>query len=748
MNRQDLKDKPLYNSRIIDNFIKLIKKRYSYVKIDELLDYAKMENYQIDDQGHWFTQEQVNLFHKKLIKLTGNKDIAREAGRYAASPDALGVMRAYFLGLVGPGRVFKIVRKAAANLTKSSVYESKKIDSNSVEITVKPREGVREELFQCENRKGFFEAIAMMFNHRLPEISHPECIFRGNDACRYIVSWKASNASIWKNISNAIVLIFFIILIVSCFLAPFFTITTLLPVLLSVALSVKWYTSIIEKRELNEAINNLWGSSDRLMEQINKNYNDAMTMNEVGQALNKQVDIDNIMVNVIQVLEKRLDYDRALILLTNENKNELVFRTGFGYSDEQLRILNNTDFALDKPKSKGAFVVSFKEQRSILVRNIRDIEDSLSAKSRLFAKQMGVSSFICCPIIYEEESLGILAVDKIKNHDPLTQSDMHLLMGITPGIGISIHNALLLEAEVQQFKSVIRGLAATIDARDPLTAGHSEKVTEYCVGICRELGLSEDTVERIQIAALLHDYGKIGIEDSILKKDGALTTEEYTIIKTHADKSKDILERMNFKGVYRDIPEIAWSHHEKVDGSGYPRGLKGHEILTEAKIIAVADFFEAITSKRHYRDPMPVERALDLLRDNIEKSFDRGIVEAFIRYYCNRAVVEKYEEGNIEKEASGKCDEDKQRKFERIETDIECRVELIGKHSGKSESIKAIALDYSEGGMGLSCEGDEIPAGANIQVYVEEVKIIGKIAIAVWSTTLRKGRFRTGLQWV
>lgn len=735
MNRQDFKDKPLYNSRIIDNFIKLIKKRYSHVKIDELLDYAKMESYQIDDQGHWFTQEQVNLFHEKLIKLTGNKDIAREAGRYSASPDALGVMRAYFLGLVGPGRVFKIVRMAAANLTKSSDYQSREMDSNSVEITVKPRGGVREEPFQCENRKGFFEAIAMMFNHQLPEISHPECIFKGNETCRYIVSWNASNATVWKNIRNAVALIFFAILFVSAFFNPLFTMTTLLPALLSIALLINWYASIIEKRELNEAIKYLWGSSDRLMDQINKNYNDAMMINEVGQALNKQIDIDHIMVNVIQVLEKRLDYDRALILLANEEKSGLVFRTGFGYSDEQVRILGKTDFALDKPKSKGAFVVSFKEQRSILVKDIRDIEDSLSLKSRQFAKQMGASSFICCPIIYEQESLGILAVDKVKHDEPLTQRDMHLLMGITPGIGISIHNALLLEAEVEQFKSVIRGLAATIDARDPLTAGHSEKVTEYCVGICRELGLSEDTVERIQIAALLHDYGKIGIEDSILKKGGSLTNEEYKIIKTHADKSKDILERMNFKGLYRDIPEIAWSHHEKVDGSGYPRGLKGDEILKEAKIIAVADFFEAITSKRHYRDPMPIEKAFGLLQDSVDKSFDREIVEAFTRYFNNRDSDEK-------------CYEGKEREFERTKANIECSLELIDEYSDRSQPIKAITLDYSEGGMGLSGEGDDIPVGANIQVNVEDMNIIGKIAKVVWSLILEEGRFKAGLQWV
>src|SRR4030066_532466 len=120
---------PLYNSRIINTYIKLIRSRYSYINIGELLSYAKMEPYQIEDEGHWFTQEQVNLFYEKVEKLIGSKNIAREAGRYSASPEAIGVMRQYILGFVGIGKAYEIGGKLATNFTKSSIYESKKIDS-------------------------------------------------------------------------------------------------------------------------------------------------------------------------------------------------------------------------------------------------------------------------------------------------------------------------------------------------------------------------------------------------------------------------------------------------------------------------------------------------------------------------------------------------------------------------------------------------------------------------------------------
>ena len=636
MEKSKIDNKPLYSSRIIDTYIKLIKRKYSYINIDELLRYAGMESYQVSDEGHWFTQEQIDLFYDRLVYLTGNKDIAREAGRFGASPDAIGIMRQIVLSHIGPAKAYEIIGKAAANFTKSAIYESKKIDANKVEIVVTPLEGVCEKPFQCENRIGYFECVSAMFNCRMPKIEHPECIFEGGNVCRYIVSWEESRFAFWEKIRNYTTLLLSPSCMCSFFMNPKFTVTAILPITIFVILSLTLYSKIMEKRELNTAIDNLRDSPDKLLEQVNVNYNNARMIHEIGLAISKQMDIDGILSNVIQVLEKRLDYDRGMILLANKDKSKLQFRAGFGYTDKQLNILRNASFHLDNPKSKGVFVVSFRDQKPFIINDINEIKDTLSHHSLEFAKTIGVKSFICCPIIYEKESLGILAVDNIKTKRPLIQSDISLLMGIAPGIGISIHNSMLVEAKERQFKSIIQVLAASIDARDTMTAGHSEKVTEYALGICNELGVSKDYCEVIRVAALLHDYGKIGIEDSILKKGGKLDFDERKEIETHAEKTKQILEQINFEGIYREVPDIAGSHHEKIDGSGYPKGLKGKEIPLGARIIGVADFFEAITAKRHYREPMSLDIAFQLLEEESCTRFDRRIVEAFVRYYSKK----------------------------------------------------------------------------------------------------------------
>ena len=626
-------DSGLYNSRIIDAYIKLIKHKYNFVDINELIAYAGMEPYQVADQGHWFSQRQINLFYEKVLRETGNPNIAREAGQYAASPDAIGMMRQYVLGLVGPSRVYELIGKTGSKFIRSSHLKSKRISPQKIEITVTPKPNVKEEHFQCENRIGFFEAISLVFNAKPPKIEHKECIFKGDKVCRYIISWDIQMSTIWKMIRNAMILL----------LIPFYTLSLtigwelvsnqlkIIPFLF--LLLVTLLTENIEKKELKKSVFNLKESSDQLAAQIENNYNITQTTNEVGQTIANLTNKEDVLSQTIHIFEKRLDYDRGLILLSNEKRTLLTFAAGFGYNQLQLDYIQKAAFHLDNPDSKGVFVVSFNEKRPFLINDIKEIGSNLSRRSLAFAHQMGTQSFICCPIICDGKSIGVVAVDNLRSKRPLVQSDLSLLMGIASVIGIGISNADLLEARQRQFGSILQVLAASIDARDPLTAGHSEKVTDYAMGICEELNLSSNYREMIRVASLLHDYGKIGVPDAILKKPGRLTQEEYEKVKTHAEKTQKILEQVNFEGIFSQVPEIAGSHQEKIDGSGYPNGLKSDEIPLGARIIAVADFFEAVTAKRHYRDPLPISYAFRLLEKGRGVHFDAKIVDAFVRHY-------------------------------------------------------------------------------------------------------------------
>jgi HD-GYP domain-containing protein (c-di-GMP phosphodiesterase class II) len=632
------KDDPLYNSRGIGVWLKLIEHKYGFVDVGQVLDHAEMKPYEVADPGHWFTQGQIDRFYEKAVELTGNPNIAIEAGRYAASSDALGAFKQNVLGMVHPAKAFTLIGKLVQNLARSSKYETRQLAGNKIEIKVTPNPGVIEKPYQCENRIGLLEAINMGLTHKLPRIEHTQCIHEGADSCKYLVSWVRTKADFLKTFRNISIPAVTFVGLTLAIITPQMALPLYLPLIIFLTITISYIYLFAANNELKTGLSVLSDSSDRLLKETQINYNNTLLTNEIGQIISKYTNIRDVMETVIGLFEKRLDYDRGFILLANADRSLLEFHAGFGYDRKKLDIIRKSAFHLNKPDSKGVFVVSFREQKPFLINDIEEISPNLSKRSLAFAHQMGSQSFICCPIICDGQSIGILAVDNLRSKRPLVKSDLSLLMGIASVIGISIRNADLMEGRQRQFSSILQVLAASIDARDPLTAGHSEKVTEYALGICEELNLSTNYREMIRVASLLHDYGKIGVPDSILKKPGRLTKEEYEAVKTHAQRTQSILEQINFEGIFSQVPEVAGSHHEKMDGSGYPNGLKGEEIPLGARIIAVADFFEAVTAKRHYRDPLPVSYAFRLLEKGREVHFDEKVVDAFIRYYEREAL--------------------------------------------------------------------------------------------------------------
>lgn len=237
-------------------------------------------------------------------------------------------------------------------------------------------------------------------------------------------------------------------------------------------------------------------------------------------------------------------------------------------------------------------------------------------------------SILCVPILNKSgEALGVAQVIN-KRDGAFDENDRNALHDLVGVVAIAIENAMLIEDQDNQFHSILAALAASIDAKDTLTAGHSTRVSELAVGIARELGFSENELDVLGVAAILHDYGKIGIDDAVLKKNGKLTPDEYGHMQQHARMTHDILEKIHFARKYRNVPNIASAHHECLDGTGYPWGLTADEIPFMAKIISVADVFEALTADRHYRKGMSVETAFSILDEGIGKKFDVNLVAA------------------------------------------------------------------------------------------------------------------------
>lgn len=187
----------------------------------------------------------------------------------------------------------------------------------------------------------------------------------------------------------------------------------------------------------------------------------------------------------------------------------------------------------------------------------------------------------------------------------------------------------------RQHLSTIQALAAAIEARDPYTEKHSERMAEYAVATARELGLSVSTAEVMRYAAILHDIGKIGIDDEILGKQNGLTPEEWTKIREHPSIGKDILSQIDS---LNKASQLIYSHHERYDGKGYPGGFKGEDIPMGARILGVIDAYDAMTSKRPYRPAYSAKEAIDELKGKAGTQFDGKVVEAFLKVLNRHAA--------------------------------------------------------------------------------------------------------------
>jgi PAS domain S-box-containing protein/putative nucleotidyltransferase with HDIG domain len=306
-----------------------------------------------------------------------------------------------------------------------------------------------------------------------------------------------------------------------------------------IAMSVTLYTEHLEKKELLTNMQNQGDAADRLLDQINKRYNEALLIQEIGQASSMILEVDELLRFIIESLGKRLDFDRGMIMLANKQKDSLVYTVGYGYNPRDEDYLKGIKFHLDNPLSKGTAVDVFRKQKPILVNDISEIENDLSLKSLDFVRTMGSQSFICVPIVYKRDSMGILIVDNLQSKKHLSQTEMSLLMGIAPQIGISINNAIAYQ-KIKESETRFRSLSEnapdiiytlgingeftyTNPAMETILGYRPEEITgKYFVNITKK----EDVAKYIKSFKKVRDQKQtlkeeIGI---LLHKDG---TERY-----------------------------------------------------------------------------------------------------------------------------------------------------------------------------------------------------------------------------
>ena len=376
---------------------------------------------------------------------------------------------------------------------------------------------------------------------------------------------------------------------------------------------------------------------------------------------------EHLIKMIVRTIDEQLGVTHTAVLLYKESKNSYILIDSKGTEGIKLPV----GFVRMTPDNP--LIAAFDQKESYLVsesgilayedlikclrnREVLEKQPDLYDRLLLIKKQMDlIKANLCVPCYFKKDLLGILVLgDKITG-ESFSREEMGFFVTLANDAAMALANAQLIEnlqGKIEEIKELyIRehrifihtaiALAAAIDARDPYTHGHTERVTTYCLSIARELeGMPEVSAyknfrETLQISALLHDIGKIGVPDHILNKHGSLLPEEFEEIKKHSIIGATILNPIKELGY---VAKEVRHHQECYDGSGYPDGLKGRDIPLIARIIAVADAFDAITTNRPYKKKKTIEEAIQEIKRCSGTQFDPVVVGAFLL---------AFEKGNI-----------------------------------------------------------------------------------------------------
>ncbi|MCB2228080.1 MAG: response regulator [Desulfarculaceae bacterium] len=352
---------------------------------------------------------------------------------------------------------------------------------------------------------------------------------------------------------------------------------------------------------------------ERLNRELSRRVHEQQVLHEMSDALDRLHTSEDIYQGIADLAREHLDAGKAAVLLLDPASNQLVVIAQSGFSPETVGQVTGKE-------GEGFCGRVMAGGKPVMGR-----PEAMEEVDRLLPMN---GSLLCLPIMIRDQSLGLLLVGEKRGSLPFRGEDAFLARFLLQKAALSVENIALYESMVSNLHSTLGALVRAMEAKDPYTRQHSRRVTNLAVLTAEAMSLGVSQIESLKFAGYLHDIGKIGIKDHILLKESKLTSEEYEEIKRHPDIGESIIRAMDLS---QDERHIVRHHHERWDGRGYPDGLAGEDIPLLARVVAVADAYDAMTSDRSYRRSRSVQEAVAELTACAGSQFDPSVVEAFVR---------------------------------------------------------------------------------------------------------------------
>jgi putative methionine-R-sulfoxide reductase with GAF domain len=344
-------------------------------------------------------------------------------------------------------------------------------------------------------------------------------------------------------------------------------------------------------------------------------------LSHLSQILNSTLDHKEIRRRAMEAATQLMKAEVGSLLLVDEEERQLYFEVALGDREKEIKTIS---------LNFGEGIAGWVAQHG------KPLIVNAPGKDRRFFKgvdertEFKTRNIICVPVKVKKKIIGVLEAINKKGKKGFDKEDLSLLTSLADQVAIALDNSRLYQELEEMFFQTADSLADAIEQRDPYTGGHTQRVTLYSQAIAKYLQLKPLERKWLKITSVLHDIGKIGIEDHILKKPTRLSPKEFDLIKHHSDIGAKIIGHI--RQLKEIVPGVKY-HHEQINGKGYPDGLRGKDIPILAKIVAVADTYDAMTTGRPYRKAMEKEAAIEELKRCSGTQLDKEVVKAFIQAY-------------------------------------------------------------------------------------------------------------------
>jgi putative nucleotidyltransferase with HDIG domain len=357
----------------------------------------------------------------------------------------------------------------------------------------------------------------------------------------------------------------------------------------------------------------------QLFERQNRTVERQKMLNQISRHLHQTLDIDELIPRIFIEVNKAINAEAQSIWLVDEEAGVIKCRYARGASAEALMGLS---VPLDAPSIVGTSVA---KHESIIIKDAQN--DPRRARSVDEKTGFVTRSLMTVPLVLEDRSIGAIQAVNKRDGQLFNKDDLDLFRSIADSAALAVSNAQLVADLQNSYDLTLDALSAALDLRDRETEGHSRRVVEYTSRLAEKIGLDKEAIKDIRRGALIHDIGKIGVPDAVLHKPGSLDDKERMVIERHPQAGYNMLEGIPY---LREEIQIVICHQEKWDGTGYPHGLRGEEIPIGARLFAIADTFDALTSDRPYRHGTSYETARRIIEGESGRQFDPQAVAVFL----------------------------------------------------------------------------------------------------------------------